>query len=598
MVFSRRDFIKVSTAVAGAGILGGAVRPASGKAPSLPRTGLNGMRILASGQRFTVADQPSVYYHSTGVVSTPEGLLCVYRSSDHHLASWSNVCAARSRDGGRTWEDHRILATSSFEQDAANWVSPQLSKLPDGRLVIIVDQGKKKTPFDWPMLSNWQKPDRGMSNWLLESTDHGKSWQPLRCIDQVGGEPSYITALSNGTLLYTRTDSAETTLKKNPALPWGTTYYRSTLVFSDDGGRSWKRTVRLFDDPFIGDCEVGVVEFAPGKLLALSRVGDGGSAFGQPSRMVFSEDFGKTWGKPLLAPCYAQRPCLGTLRHKAHTTDAVFATFRNSSHATPGTLAWTFDPTSTFAYEPNNFIWREENCLLKTDGLHIRTGEGTDQGVEYQLYPMEDDDSACEMEVTLAVKEADTHGCNLSVGAWIRFEPRRVSLADRPELGFDWDTTEFHTYRIINENQRIRVFVNGQLKLDEPLEGLFTRYVRFGNRRGATPNPDLAQRFPENGYFRNRSHSIWKTARVHVRNRRDHAVRWSWEARSGKYPDQFRRDNFIMLEKNASYIASDSGYSGWAQADEGTLVISDYTCGEEGLKKPLVRAYRLPIAAI
>jgi hypothetical protein len=56
-------------------------------------------------------------------------------------------------------------------------------------------------------------------------------------------------------------------------MPWGANYYRNTAVFSDDQGKTWNRTSVISDDPLIGDS---------------------GSALGQPSRMIFSEDFGRT----------------------------------------------------------------------------------------------------------------------------------------------------------------------------------------------------------------------------------------------------------------------------------------------------------------
>lgn len=594
---SRRIFLKNTSLLAGSVVLAGAtfeLGHAQKMDKKLGRTGPNGMRILGSDQRFTVADTPGIYHHSAGVVHTPAGLVCVYRTCDHHLASWSRINMARSTDGGRTWKEHRELSASSFEKDAACWVAPQTNRMPDGRIFTLIDLGKKKTAFDWPMLSDWQKPDRGMSNHLMESRDHGKTWLPIRQIDKVGGEPSYIVGLSNGTLVYSRTDSAPTNLKKNPSMPWGANYYKSTAVFSDDGGKNWNRTVPIFDCPFMGDCEVGIVEYAPGKLMALSRIGDGGSAFGQPSQIAYSDDFGKTWSKPRLAPVYAHRPWLGKL-----ADGRLFVSFRNAAGSTTGTLSTAFKPEDFAGYHPNNFIWNEACCTLESDGLHLRTEEGTAQAVQFILYPMEDDDSACEVETTLAVKTADTHGCLICVGAWLCFQPTRVFVANRPEQGVDLDATQFHTYRIVNENHRLKLFVDGSLQLDVSTEGIFERNVRFGNRKGAKPTeahqggsifkPDGG------GFSRNQSHSLWKTFRFQVRNRRDHSVQWNWEARSGKYPDQFRRDNLIMLERNASFVMADNGYSGWTQQPDGTIIVADYTRGEQALPHPVLRSYRIPL---
>jgi hypothetical protein len=76
-----------------------------------------------------------------------------------------------------------------------------------GKLLLLADKGKKLAPFDWPMLSQWQLPPRGMSNHLFTSADRGRTWDGPFLTDEVGGEHGYIIELSKGDLMYTRTDS-------------------------------------------------------------------------------------------------------------------------------------------------------------------------------------------------------------------------------------------------------------------------------------------------------------------------------------------------------------------------------------------------------
>jgi hypothetical protein len=588
---TRRTFLAQSALASGAAIASG--RYVVAQAPS--RTGHDGIRMIPADHIFTVADTPDVYHHSAGIVSTQEGLVCIYRTSDQHIASWVNINMARSRDGGRTWQDHRVLSETSFAKDRATWVAPQTSQLRDGRIAVLVDRGEKHSPFDWPALSQWQMPDHGMSNWLLTSADHGATWEGPRKVDDIGGEPSYIISEAAGPLLYTRTDSRPTSAKKNPSMPWGANYYRSTGVISDDHGKTFARTALIFDDPLIGDCEVGVAEYAPGKLIAISRIGDGGSAFNQPSRMAYSRDGGRSWSKPRLSPIYAHRPCVRPLAGHGHK---LFVTFRAASNGTTGTFAWKFDPEMDYGYQPNSFVWDERCCVLEPDGLHLRTEEGSSGAVEFSFYPMEDDDSACELRATLAVIDADAYGCNLCAGTWIRLEKGRVSLADRESAGFDLDATRLHDYRIVAEGHRVKVFVDGTLRLDEPTDGIFTRNVRAGNRRGAKPagtrQPGGSLQVEGGGYSRNRAHTIWKSLAFSTKNRRDHSATWGWKASSGKYPDQFRRDRVIVVERNGSFSNGNSGYSSWTQDVDGTVVIADYSCTEAALPKPILRAYRLP----
>ena len=210
------------------------------------------------------------------------------------------------------------------------------------------------------------------------------------------------------------------------------------------------------------------------------------------------------------------------------------------------------------------------------------------------------------------------HHHHIAAGVWVRFLPNRVELADLPQHGFNLDATQFHTYKIVTEKQRTRIFVDGSLRLDVPLtitpetvipgyvggkpEAFFERRVGFGNRRGQKNIPeDVVKKYRDGiphqqkpmGYFRNRSRSRWKAVRIRVNNRRDHSIDWAWEARSGKYPDQFRRDQMILVEENRSLGVGNCGYSSWCQQPDGAVVIADYTTTKRDLDFPILRAYRI-----
>lgn len=536
--------------------------------------------------------------HSAGVVSVGKEVVCTYRRSDEHIASYVEVWCCRSADGGRTWNDHQLLTKLGWEPDKACWVAPQLNKTKDGTLVLIIDRGEKLSKFDWPMLSQWQLKPRGMSNWLMTSRDGGRTWDAPRKVDEVGGEPGYVVELSNGDWVYTRTDAAPTNAKKFPSLPWGANYYRSTAVFSSDHGKTWNRTVPITDDPLIGDCEVGIAEYGHGKLIAISRIGDAGSAMAQPSRFIFSEDYGRTWSKPQLAPFYGHRVYVRKLRD-----GRLFATFRNASSGTPGTCAMAWRHDEKLPYSPQSFIWEEDRCVIRDGVLTLRTGEGREKAVQFMLYPMEDDDSSLEMEFELSVAEAAANACNVSAGCWIRFLPDRVELADSPQHGFANQTSDWHRYRLVNSGGKVTIWVDGEKKLEAPLGKSFTREVRFGNRPGrrsstlpGTEKNNQTDRKPLRGiqYEANAGVSHWRSFRASIRNRRDHSVEWSWSATKG-YPDQFRRDRILILERNASFAGGDSGYSSWDQLPDGSIVAVDYTSGEEGRRHPLLRSYRFEI---
>lgn len=551
------------------------------------------MREIPDASKFLIANEKEGapnkkgWYHlTTNMVATEEGLVCVYRRSDAHTAIMSDIMVCYSQDKGRTWSGHKSISHADAWNDGGHWVAPQLSRLKDGRLVIISDFGNRNAQQDHPMLAQWQKPNRGMSNHLFWSKDHGHTWDGPHKIDEVGGEPGYLLELSDGTLVYPRTESRETTAVWNPPLPWGPNYYRNVAVFSDDGGKTWDRTAILSDDPLQGDCEVGLVELSPGKLLAVTRIGFGNGQFGQPSRFIYSNDNGKTWGDHTLTPIYGQR----TVVHKLQS-GKLLVTYRNV-WGTPANYALVFDSDEKLPYQPSSYIWDESRCTISSDGvMTVNTEEGREKGVVFALYPAQAPDSRVEIEAELRVERAGINGCTISAGCFVRFEPGMVSLGDRPEDNFKTDATKWHRYRLVRENGTIAIFVDGELKLQKPTTGIETRLMHFGNRQvsgwyGPLNNPTGEKRIKVN----NESLSQWRSLSVKVENRRDHSIDWKWNAQQG-FPDQFRRNRIVRLDRNGSFSPGNSGYSGWAQMKDGTIVIGDYTVGNPPAPIPFVRAY-------
>ncbi|MDQ3685019.1 MAG: hypothetical protein M3430_05385 [Acidobacteriota bacterium] len=88
----------------------------------------------------------------------------------------------------------------------------------------------------------------------------------------------------------------------------------------------------------------------------------------------------------------------------------MFITYRNA-WGTSGTYALLFDAKEKLTYQPNSFIWHDSRCRIENGVMEIRTASGTPNAVEFNLYPIEDDDSSVEVEAELAVKEADKYGC-------------------------------------------------------------------------------------------------------------------------------------------------------------------------------------------
>ena len=559
------------------------------------------MRAVPDDRKCVIADQnsygaklvcpnPRGWYHSVAnVVATPTGLVAVYRLSDSHSAVCTHIMVAYSSDGGSSWHGHRSISQRNVWEHQSVWVAPQLSRLRDGRLVIICDRGHRTSGDDWPRLAFWQRPPRGMANFLFWSDDHGHTWgEPVQC-DDVGGEPGYIVELFDGTLVYTRSEPTETDVFECPPPPGYNLYYRNTAVFSDDGGKSWDRTATVSDDPYHGDSEVGIVELEQGHLLAVTRIGFGNGCFGQPSRLIHSYDNGRTWEEPKLAPFNGQRTAVHKLR-----SGKLLVTYRNR-WGTFASYAFIWDPAEELGFEPASFIWDESRCVLDKGHLTLTTDCRPENQVFFSLYPALASGARVELEAELRLADQSSEGCDLFAGCRVRITPQGISMtqSSQEEAAFHsttgspgngnelpslpahripLDATQWHRYKIVRSEGEIAVYVNGRLRLREPASISGARLVRFGsNLRGV---------------------SLWRTVSASVENPHSHSIEWSWRADSGTYPDQFRRERMVRLDATA-----DSGYSNWDQMEDGTVVIADYTNDEfrdanwTSAAQPIIKAY-------
>jgi sialidase-1 len=183
----------------------------------------------------------------------------------------SRIFTKRSRDGGLTWQDERMLV-DVYPGDL-NTMAPALCLLPSGELLMncVRDHSKSSTT----ML-------------LFRSKDNGRTFAPSAPIWErspkfcLQGGASSLVRLSSGRLLlpfhchvggyWTPTDHAVT-----------------RFSYSDDEGHHWNLSPASIDLPMRGAMEASVAELENGQLLVSMRT-QLGSVF-----LSRSNDRGETW---------------------------------------------------------------------------------------------------------------------------------------------------------------------------------------------------------------------------------------------------------------------------------------------------------------
>ena len=190
-------------------------------------------------------------------VSTPHGPILL-KSGDllylgKRFKTWDDmkvsiISAARSADGGRTWETVGTVPVCE-KTDPINYHEPHVIELPSGRLLGIIriqDHGGK-TLAESGILS--------FSLMQTESDDGGRTWTTARPLG-ILGSPPHLLRHSSGTLILTYG------YRKAP--------FGQRVAFSHDDGATWDSDWIIRDDG--PDSDLGypsTAELADGSLYTV-----------------------------------------------------------------------------------------------------------------------------------------------------------------------------------------------------------------------------------------------------------------------------------------------------------------------------------------
>ncbi len=286
------------------------------------------------------------------IVVLPRGeAICSFMFSARTATNDFITALCRSKDGGRSWSEPRLLWPHLHSQFA---LFTSISRdVVSGRLYLY----GTRTAIDMPGESNWCAETQGLkTNELIwsESSDEGRTWTEPAVIPM----PVAGAAEAPGALCITRTGRWLACYSPYPTFDPTLTVDRSqvVLVLSDDRGATWRHVSMLrFERPDIGAAEAWVTELSDGRLLGTCwRIAGDGTDL--PNGYAMSRDGGITWSPTMSTGTSGQTTAL------APWTDgrALFL-YNQRKHGDPGVRLAVVRPSETaFGIEQDDYLWRAE----------------------------------------------------------------------------------------------------------------------------------------------------------------------------------------------------------------------------------------------
>ncbi|MBD2871854.1 sialidase family protein [Paenibacillus arenilitoris] len=207
-------------------------------------------------------------------------LICVFAQCTHHGdRSATRLMMIESADRGRSWGNKRPL--TAVTNGRPYWNCARITRLRDGRLVIVADQITKEK-------------EGGGRNYLWIGDAEGERWSEPIETPLEGIVPDKLCELPSGRWLLSAHMNGQ----------W--------LRYSDNQGQDWSEPVLVARQEGLKLCEGSILPLDDGTLVAFLRENSGD---GQDCYKAISYDQGETWNGVYRMPlpgCH--RPVAGLLR--------------------------------------------------------------------------------------------------------------------------------------------------------------------------------------------------------------------------------------------------------------------------------------------
>lgn len=232
------------------------------------------------------------HLHPADIIKLKNGeLLIMAREASEHYAPDGDVIMLRSKDGGKTWGDKKVIAGMK-DADEREGCGIQLR---DGTIVMGVFYNKNYKPdgtynFDGTMKREPGK--RYLGCYIITSKDNGHTWsQPMDIetkdmpFSNVEGPTDAPIEMPDGSIVMGIIAYA----------PYGDTKnHAAAMIRSVDKGKTWKFLSIIANDPGAtlgGFVEPGIVRTKTGRIVSGLR----NAGPEQAVWITYSDDDGKTW---------------------------------------------------------------------------------------------------------------------------------------------------------------------------------------------------------------------------------------------------------------------------------------------------------------
>ena len=498
---------------------------------------------------FDIWRSPGRFTKNPDIVVLPNGrYLLIYSDVDAHWSLRNQVLTLlASDDRGATWRKYREIDEAILAAGDERLVTPRLSLLDDGRLVVIVDHDDD---------SHFHE-DQQPGNWLYWSHDLGETWSRAQTDSGIGGfEPDRVIDLPDGSLGVT-----------SHLMRGQTQEFAQVLWTSADGGRTFSERSTIAHNGYHRFCEGAIVILDRGKRLAcVMRENHSG---GIPSFVAFSEDNGHSWSSPQMLPFAIHRP------YAKQLSDGRVLVSGRQVNGGLGTYAWVGNLEQEAGSYAIGGPRRKYLANLENGALEIRNQP--EHECRYTLLPPESSFSDVDFQAELRVEASAGHAAvafmSISrLGQLLKIAPDHISIKrGRQESLHPVDMTQFHSVGLQHRRGWLHVRLDGESVMNACV---FREETPASDFHGG--KPWLRTQF---GQFGESGRSYWKRVQYKLDNPNLDDFQWEWASESGAYPDQYQRQRMIQIHGNHpdQQPWPDHGYSSWVQRDDGSVYLVDYT---------------------